>query len=178
MKANYTKFGALVILAGFLAGCASQYKPLTSYYDDFTRSKYDMTSANLLTVGATPGTDVWFDATRVQDRNGQTKYFLGVRYESASGPLNIEPGETLIVTVDGQDVRYSGMGSEAMREKIKGNIHRESTQYLVKVEDIRRIAEARQVKVVVKGKEGSVQRDFSQENLNVFKNFAGAYLNR
>jgi hypothetical protein len=138
----------------------------------------DLITDNLLPLGSAPGAAVWLNASRISRRNGTMLYHLEVHYESATGWLNIDPGSSLTVTVDGQDYHYTGLGSTNMRKKGAEGRFVEDAIYQVTSIDLRRIASAHEVKVRALGAQGAVQRDFAPANIEKFKAFVSRYMDR
>ncbi len=167
----------LLTLVGLLAGCASTNKGLLAYHDDFTGDLIEFTTDNLLTGDAVPGTDVWLNATRITQKNGVIVYYLEIYLSSSRDWIKIEPGNTLFLTMDGKEYRYDGIGSPQSRGTSKGKFT-EHAIYRTTSADIRKLAEAKEVKVKVVGSVDVLQRAFGPANTQIFKDFVAKYIDR
>ena len=168
----------MVVLAALLGGCAS---PAPDFYTD--RNEYrgettDMMVNNPLPSNGTGEGEVSFNATRIGQRNGITLYYFEVRIDEGSANwIEIEPGEALVLTVDGTELKYDGRGSAGLRKTTRG-LHSESAIFLTTASDIRKVADAKAVKLKIIGKAGTIERTFAAENFERFKRFVASYLDR
>ena len=166
-------------LAAWLGGCAKPDKQgLYTYYDNINGDTTYMIADNKLTVPNETGGEVWLNASYIHQAKGVKMYHLEVHYISNVGWLQIEPGETLVLTLDGQDMKYSGDGSANFRKSTSKGIYTEDAIYRVEADDLRRIANAKAVKVKIFGVKGSVYREFDAGNLDQFKSFAANRLTK
>jgi hypothetical protein len=157
-------------LLWLLGGCASAPEQDT-YTHRGGGEGMDITLDNLLASKEDQSYLLWFNAVRMREGAWDSKYYLEVRYEGASdaGFLNIAPGETLLLTVDGQTMRFSGPGSE--KDKTANGNFVENAVYEVKPEMIKRIARAKEVKLQVIGQARSLYRTFQPANIDKFRKF-------
>ncbi len=161
--------------AVLLAGCASQPPPdVTTYVNQGTGTRTDLLSENMLeTEDKTPEV-VWLNAARAFLWNGKAKCYLELDYLSSEehGFLNIPPGETLSLTIDGNLSKYVGMGSAKLRRKTKNATVTERAIYEVDSSLIAQLAAAKKVHVQVTGDNGTVDRWFTAESFRRFGDFA------
>lgn len=157
-----------------LAGCVATPE-VTTYVDPLTNQRTDLLSENeLVQPGvAQPREIIWLNASRLPVGRAKYQTYLEVQYaaNAEAGPLDIYPGRTLTIIADGQELKFSGLGSMNSRKE-KGNVLFESALYEVQTTDIQTIANAKKVTVLVQGKSLLIERDFAAENFERFKQFA------
>jgi hypothetical protein len=177
MKNMKVQMGLFVAGLVWLAGCSTTPPPdAATSYDPITGVRTDLMSQNMLETAQKPPREVvWLNASRVfkNYRNKDSTYYLEVSYMSReeTGYLNIPAGGTLTVIADGQEMRFSGTGSYNQRKKNKDGFVSESALYPATREQIQKIANAKQVKVRIRGDNGLVERDFGPANFSRFKEF-------
>jgi hypothetical protein len=169
-----------LILAGlvWLAGCATKPPDVTTSFDPITGVRTDLMSENMLETPQNPPREVvWLNASRVfkNYRNKDYQYYLESSYMSReeTGYLNIPAGNTLTITADGQDLKFISTGSYNTRKANKRGFVNESALYPVTRDQLEKIANAKTVKVRIKGDNGLVERDFGPENFRRFREFLG-----
>jgi hypothetical protein len=169
---------ALAILAVLIliSGCRTAPPDVTSSYDPITGERTDLMSENVLETPQNPPREVvWLNADRIYGnawkRNTQT--FLEVNYmaKAETGYLEIPIGATLLLTVDGQEMNFTGSGSFNKRKPWRKGFVKETALYEVSRSQLAKIAGAKQVKVRIKGNNGIVERDFAPENFKRFRDF-------
>lgn len=174
-RMNWVSAAALALA---LAGCASA--PTTDVYTYRTDlgPGIDLIVDNELDSGETPTELIWLNASRVREGAWDSKYFLEVRYEGAGnmGYADIGPGESLVLTVDGETLKFKGMGSLNTRKTTPAGTYVESAIYGATPDDLRRIAKAKEVKVDVIGRARIVHRTFKGENIEKFRTFVLTYM--
>jgi hypothetical protein len=156
------------------AGCASA--PETDSYTHRSAvagPDLDITLDNLLESNEDRTYLLWLNAVRVREGAWDARYYLEVRYEGASdaGFIDIPPGETLLMTVDGQPFRFRGLGSDATRSQTDRQTFVENALYETKADVIKQIAKGKDVKVQVNGQARKLYREFKPENIQKFRNF-------
>jgi hypothetical protein len=157
-----------------LAGCASEPAPnVTSYYDQASGLRTDLLGDNMLETKGPPREVVWLNASRVFRNYRDAQYYLEVQYmaRKEAGFLEIPPGETLTLVLDGQPLKFSGSGSSSMRKPHKDEFVIEKAIYPSTRVQLQKIAIAKDVKVQIRGNNGLVEREFNQENTERFRNF-------
>jgi hypothetical protein len=166
-------FCALLAVA-FLAGCQTT-PDVTTYVDPMTNQRTDLLSENELPTpgGGQPREIVWLNASRVPVNRMKYQTLLEVKYaaNAEAGPLDIYPGRTLTIIADGQELKFSGLGSMNGRKEKDGIIY-ENALYEAQPSDIETIANAKKVTVLIQGKNLLIERNFNQENFDRFKKFA------
>ena len=137
----------------------------------------DLIVENELDSGDKPTELIWLNASRLRQGAWDAKYYLEVRYEALpqTGLLDIAPGETLLLTVDGQTLKFGGVGSLNERKETSGTLV-EHAIYEVKADDIRKIARAKSVKVDIVGSQRTIHRDFKPANIEKFRTFVLTYM--
>ena len=173
-----TKFLFLMAVALSLAGCATAPKSeLYSYRNDLGGPGIDLIVDNELDSGDRPTELIWLNALRTHRGAWDALFYMEVRYEALPqiGYLEISPGETLVLTADGQVMKFRGNGSVNER-KATNNTLIEHALYEVKADDLRKIAKARDVKVDIVGSQRTVHRQFKPANTEKFKTFVLTYL--
>jgi hypothetical protein len=161
-----------------LAGCSTPPSSSNYTYRAIAGHDMDIILDNLIESPEDRSYLIWLNAVRLREGLWDSRYLLEVRYEGASdaGYLDLGPGETLIVTVDGQPLRFKGPGSANSRSTTaKGNFA-ENAVYEATPDDLRKIAKGKDVKVQVMGNARRLYREFKPENTQKFKSFVLTYL--
>src|SRR5204863_246453 len=157
-----------LVVGVLLAGCASAPKSdIYTYRNDIGGPGIDLIVDNELDSGDKPTELVWLNASRIRQGPWDAKYYLEVRYEALpqTGFLDIAPGETLMLTVDGKTLKFAGVGSLNERKETASGTLIEHCIYQAKIDDLRKIAKAKEVKVDIVGSERTVHRDFRRANI-------------
>lgn len=170
-----TQILLMIALAGLLVGCKSTTPEVKTYQNQLTGETYDLITDNLVEAKNDSGSLVWLNASRIKRVNGGSMFYLEVHYESPAVWLNIEPGDTLLLTIDGQEYRFRGAGSENERRTTKEGIA-ETAIYRVGSSVIRNIASAKEVRFRVIGANRTIEREFAPENFKRFQEFVSTYL--
>ena len=161
-----------------IAGCASG--PKRDVYSDrgAFRPGIDLIMQNELDSGAKPTELIWLNASRIHQGPWDATYYLEVRYEALpqTGWLGLGPGETLELTVDGETIRFSGMGGLSERTQTSAGTFLEHALYEASPDSLRKIARAREVKVDIKGRTRTIHREFNEANTEQFRTFVLNYL--
>ena len=167
-----------LMAAMLLAGCATAPKTdVYTYRNDIGGPGIDLIVDNELDSGDKPTELVWLNASRIHQGAWGAKYYLEVRYEALPqmGYLDIAPGETLMLTVNGQTMKFGGVGSLNARKETGGTMV-EHAIYEVSVDDLRKIAKAKEIKVDIAGSSRTVHREFKRENIEKFRTFVLTYM--
>ena len=172
------KFFLPLAVAMLLDGCA--FSPKTDVYtyrNDIGGPGIDFIVDNELYSGEKPSELVWLNASRIRQGAWDAQYYLEVRYEALpqTGYLDIAPGETLVLTVDGQTMKFGGVGSLNERKETGGTLV-EHAIYEAKMDDLRKIAKAKEVKVDITGSSRTVHREFKPANIDKFRTFVLMYM--
>jgi hypothetical protein len=164
-----------LVVGLLLAGCAGNAPESDSYTHRASLSgpDMDMTLDNLLESSEDRSYLAWLSAVRVRDNAWDSRYYLEVRYEGANdaGYIDIAPGETLLLSVDGELMRLRGLGSDATRHETSRGTFVENALYEVNPEVIKQIAAANEVKVQINGQARNLYRDFKPVNFQKFRHF-------
>jgi hypothetical protein len=156
------------------AGCAGKSTGDTyTYRGSMTGENIDMTLDNLLESNEDRSYQIELNAIRKREGAWDSVYYLEVRYAGASdaGYMDIGPGETLVMTVDGQPLRLRSAGSATSRRVTGEGHYLENAVYPTNPEELKRIARAKEVKVQVVGQAHSHYRTFKPENSEKFRKF-------
>ena len=172
-----TKFAVILLLAGLFVGCSTTAPSLLTRQDEFTGDNIGLLTDNLITGKTSANAQIWLNASRIVRKTGVILFFLEVHVESTAGALNIEPGETLTLVIDGQELRYDGIGSGHSRKSTNGKFT-EDAIYRTTSGDIRKIANAQSVQVKVMGSKTYLESSFSTDNIQKFKDFVKTYVDR
>ena len=100
MKRNILTWLAL---AGLCAGCATHTGEVATLHDTVTGQTTGLIVNNYLAADLPGPPDLWLNASRVPKGFTGESFYLEVRYQSTidKGWLNIAPGQSLVLTVDG-----------------------------------------------------------------------------
>ncbi len=173
-----TKILLTLTAALFLGGCGTTpNKEVYTYRNEFGPG-IDLIADNELDSGKDPTELLWLNASRVRQGAWGGKFYLEVRYEGAesAGYLDLGPGETLELTIDGKHRKFTGSGSLNTREITSAKTYVENAIYPATADDFREIAKAKAVEVRVTGKSRTVYRGFKTENIQKFRNFVLTYM--
>src|SRR3954468_13477891 len=117
---NMKIFFSALLAAAFLAGCASTPE-VTTYVDPNTNQRTDLLSENELPSpgGGQPREIIWLNASRVPVTRSIYKTYIQGMYAAHAvvGPLDINPGRSLTIVADGQELKFSGLGSSNSRKE-------------------------------------------------------------
>ena len=163
-------------VAALLAGCATHAPDVSSYVDQMTGLRTDLME-NELDAPGQPREIVWLNASRVFRSQNESDLYLEATYMAMKdrGYLEIPPGKTLTVIADGKPMTFDGTGSANMRKPFKKDFVRETALYPISKMQLQKIANARDVKVQIKGNNGLVEREFKPENFERLRKFVSYY---
>jgi hypothetical protein len=174
MKTNYIVLAACC----WMAGCATEPPPVTTHYETISGLRTDLMSENVLPTPGQPREVVWLNASRIfKNYRGDADYYLEVNYMAKEdvGYLEIPPGQTLTLIVDGETLKFDGNGSMNRRKVYRKEFVREDALYPVEPHHLQKIASAHQAKVLIKGNNGQVEREFAPENFERFRAFVNRF---
>jgi hypothetical protein len=178
MKA-YRPFLILAVLLA-LVGCKTTppTSPTYTHRDGLGGPDLDMTLDNLLESSEDRSYLIWLNAVRIREGLWDSRYYLEVRYEGASdaGFMDIGPGQTLILNVDGKTMQFAGPGSIDSRSKTGRGTFLENAVYEATADQLRDIAKAKDVKVEILGKNRRLHREFQATNVQKFRSFVLTYI--
>ena len=173
MKRYLFQFVALL----FVAGCATTTPEVSTYIDPVMGNRTDLLSDNELKTPGQPRELVWLNASRMFKSDFESQYYLEVSYMARKevGYLDILPGETLTIVADGKSMKFDGSGSLNTRKPYKKELVRENAIFPTTKTALQRIASAKEVKVLIKGKNGLIEREFAQDNFDRFRKFVSSF---
>ena len=163
------------VLALFLIGCGTTPE-VTTWTNPVSGQRTHILAENPVgDLGEGEAREmVWLNAfCEVLGQTGaQQRYHLQVVYgaREEAGYLEINPGKSLTIIADGEELSFSGLGSLDKDER-KGALF-ETARYDATGSDIGRIAGASKVVVRLVGRNGIVVREFNDENFEKFRKFA------
>jgi hypothetical protein len=161
-------FLAAVLL---LAACAPRYG-VSVFSDPFERTAVRRMHGNVLGGAPAGGDWVALDAEEMRVPADTPRYDLRVDYRTQGEWLDVRPGESLVVLIDGDPVRLAGEGSQRSRAESRVG-RREVARYAVSAALLRRIAGARDVRVRLIGRRYHVDRVLTRANLSRLRRFLG-----
>ena len=162
-----------LICAGFLAGCeTTPPADVVSRTDELTGRQSHLITDNIIEDPSQTDSLLWLNASELFTYRGASRYYLEVRFQARPerGLIEITPGQSLTVTVDGAAMRLSGPGSAKFRKEKYGTLI-ENAVYTVDFGQLEQIAKAKEVKVRVAGNKGFVERQFAAKNFDNFREF-------
>ena len=171
-------FAASLALLIFAAGCATTHvPPVATHVDPYSKLRTDIIPENLLDQDGPVREMVWLNASRVYSNREDFDYYLEIHYEARAetGYLDISPGESLVIIVDGKEMKFKGHGSLNNRQE-ENNLVSEDAVYMAGPSELSAIARAKAVKVKVIGRNGLVERDFRPENFEKFRKFVAHFV--
>jgi len=168
-------FLMLIAALALVAGCETKPPATATPYDPITGARTDV-SENLLQTEGTPREVVYLNMFREYRSRRQSDYYFEAFYMAPAdaGYLEIPPGQTLTITADGDTLKLNGNGSLNRRREYKKDFVRETALYEVTKEDLQKLANAKKIKVQLRGNNGLVEREFAQENFDNLKAFVAS----
>jgi hypothetical protein len=171
------KINSLLLATVVLAGCATKSPDVVTYIDPYTKARTDLMAENMLESPEPVREVVWLNASRMFNNSSSFQYYLEVDFmaRAETGFLEIPSGETLVIIADGQELKFTGSGSVNARKEQKDEVS-ERAIYAATGQQLRTIANAENVRVSVLGRKGIVQRKFTPENFERFRQFVQRYV--
>ena len=168
----------LIAALALVAGCQTKPPATATAYDPITGARTDV-SENLLQTEGTPREVVYLNMFREYRSRRQSDYYFEAFYmaPAEAGYLEIPPGQTLTISADGDALKFIGNGSLNRRrayKKDKIEYVTEKALYEVKKEDLQKLANAKQIKMQLRGNNGLVEREFAPENFDNLKAFVAS----
>jgi hypothetical protein len=123
--------------------------------------------------------NVEFNAEKFIARDGNVYYSIVLVVVSYNG-LFIEEEESLVLLIDGTTIGFSGDGSEYYYRDVWRDLEMivETAFYDVTPEQLKKIANAKDIYIKIKGSAFSVKRKFIPENFANLKRFIAEYVER
>ncbi len=174
-------FAFFIIIISLFFGCASSYN---SYGVDTIKDEFDgytikrMHGNIIFDNSFLPNNIVCFNPQSFTDIKGNINYQLYIEY-SGKEWLFIEPGETLVLLVNGKRIGLNGYGSRDHRIVLDNHPEmkvREIVVFEATKEILKNIANANTVKFKLVGASRDVQMELTSEQINNFLKFV-VYLN-
>lgn len=162
-----------MLCAGLFAGCETTPPPdVVSRTDEVTGRQAHLITDNVIEDPSQPDSLLWLNASQLFTYKGEAKYYLEVRFQARPerGLVEIGPGQSLLITVDGVPLRFSGPGSAKFRREKYGTLI-ENAVYTVELGQMDQIAWGKDVRVRVSGAKGFVERPFTPKNFENFREF-------
>lgn len=158
----------LVLAVAALCACAPRYG-VTTARDPFAGTVTRRMHGNMLSSTRSERDWMALDAEAVAGRDS-TRWWLVVDYRAADELLDIRPGASLLLLVDGQRVALSGAGSARARGEGAFGL-RESARFAAPASLMEAVARAKDVRVRVIGRSYYAERAFGPANLARFRAF-------
>ncbi len=158
-----------MLLLVLISGCAPA---ITSFTDQTTNARIVRMNGNRLAGGLT---GVELNAQQFE-KDGILTYSLVVKY---TGPtfIHIDPGQSLILTIDGTRYELQGRGSDQNQRQISIGLVEEKAYYHDLERDLfHRLAYAGDVEVEIRGTQKTLNRSFKKINFTNFKEFYDHYV--
>ena len=167
---SFTGIVVLLILLSFLnIGCIKQLQSTKRCNIEISIDKFD---TYIMAVDNFIGndTDDEFNIVLIRRPNDFRLAFI-VKY---IGPewIFIEPGESLVLDVDGERMAFGGLGSKGNKDVIFNGMVREMAIYDITPEQLKKISNANEVKC----KLVEVNYKFSRSNIECFRYFYEKYV--
>lgn len=166
----------------FVFGCMSNntYK-VEREFDEFDGRKIDRVVGNYLyDDGLNVTNSVWFNLQRIRLKDSITVYQIIIEYWDKEW-LFIGDGESLNMLIDGERLNFSGEGSLKYRETMVGSygaLIKEKSFYIVSANDLKKIAQSKEVKIKIKGQSYFITRKFSKENYENVRKFVTTFVGK
>lgn len=161
-----------VAMFGFLLFACARYSVKTTY-DEFQKTTTNQMVGNIL-PGHGPGLPVLaLNVHRCQSKEGVT-YRLALYYVYDRW-LFIRSGESLVFLIDGQRIGLTGPGSLNQRSFHGLGQLSELALYPISLENLKRIANGKEVKVRIIGQSTFLDKKISEKNLQNFRKFVSEY---
>ncbi len=168
-----------LVLGLFLAGCATAQRDVATHYDPISGERTDVLNDNFLESPTDPPREeVMLNAAKVFNQGGRYSYYLEVYYQALeeAGYLDIPPGNTLTLVVDGREMAFGGLGSVNSREVKYGTVL-EMAIYETSAYALRTVASAKSVTVKIRGANGLIVREFKPQNFDKYRAFVEQFVN-
>jgi hypothetical protein len=163
----------MMLCAGWLVGCETTPPPdVVSRTDEVTGRQSHLITDNVIEDPSQTDSLLSLNASQLFTYRGAAKYYLEVRFQARPerGLIEIVPGQSLTITVNGVPMRFTGPGSAKFRKEKYGTLI-ENAVYTVTFEQMEQIAKAKDVRVRVSGAKGFVERTFAAKNFDNFAEF-------
>jgi len=163
-----------VVGAGcLLLGCETAPPPdVVTRTDEVTGRQSHLITDNIVEDASQADSLLWLNASQLFTYKGAAKYYLEVRFQARPerGLVEIHPGQSLTLTVDGAPMRFTGPGSAKFRKEKYGTVI-ETAVYTADLAQLEQLAKAKEVRVRVSGAKGFVERSFAEKNFQNFRQF-------
>lgn len=171
MKAKIPAFTFILLTFG----CAGYDSRVQTIHDGFERHTITRIAGNrLVGAPALSTTIVELNAQKSKSKEGMIAYHLIIAV-SANDWLFVDPGDSLILLIDGQEASLEGDKSTRHRNVQHGSRTKEEVWYGTDLSTLKKIANANDVRIRIVGSEYAVERHFSKENFQRFQTFIARY---
>ncbi len=184
---------AFLLACGLTAGCLAPKPRIIELTDDSSAGgtiAYGIANNLLITDAGDPREKVeregksyarYLDlGASFADVDGQRNYWLRATYGGEEFLL-VEPGESLVLWLDGRRLGLTGDGSVENRSRDSNGERRstpcvETAHYFVTADVLERIADAQEVEVELRGTQDSIRGRFASRNREVFREFVARFI--
>jgi hypothetical protein len=187
MNLNYNllKENSILYILGIIVliiSCGGLFYSVKTIHDDFDGYTINRMQGNEIKGKASSAFDialgignaVELNAQRYQSKDSIITYSLIVKFTGTDW-LFIREGEALILLVDDQRMGFSGKGSNEHRNVYRGGVVEEEAWYDINLSDLKKISNAKEVRMKINGSQYYVERQFVEFNFKNFKDFIAKY---
>jgi hypothetical protein len=154
-----------------LAGCAPRYH-VSRAADPFAGVTTRRMHGNVLGGGDAGGDWVALNVEETRPAADTPRYALLVDYRTRGEWLQVRPGESLLLLVDGERVALTGAGSARARKETRA-ARMEAARYPASAALVTRMARAQEVRVRLVGRRYHVDRTLTRANRARIARFLG-----
>lgn len=170
-----------LFITSFFFGCVTSYNTysVSKHYDEFEQATTFTMQGNYITASALDvSNSLMFNAMKHTNSSNEDSYFIVVDYYDIDW-LFVEGGESLDLLIDSEKYSLWSEGSFDNREVLSGISTgiKETIFYPISPDLLKKISEAKQIKLKLIGKSRSVIRELDQKHINNFKKFVTSYVN-
>jgi len=165
------------ILALVLFGCNAPRYLVDTKVDDFDGYTRNRLYGNW--VESTGDGDLRFNLQQFKQKGGETSYSIVIHMSLMHNWFFIEDGESLIMLVEGQRIGFSGEGSINHRDtgRLLNFVYvEEMAFYDVSLEKLYEIANAKDVRLKVRGANRVKEGSFTSDNFSNLRQFLNQYV--
>ena len=164
----------VLLLIPVFYNCSTIFYRVEIIHDEFDDYTIYKMQGNLLSGGNFTGSVIALNIQKFINKENEISYQLVVIYVHSNW-LFIKKNESLILLIDGERIGFSGEGSSTHRE-VLSTLVREIAYYEITKENLIKLINAKEIKVKIIGDQYYVERYFSEDNFNNFKNFFNQYI--
>lgn len=172
-----------IILLTLFLNCSGLFYRVRTVHDEFDGYTKHILEGNSLGdesfLGALYSATIYFNVQKFISKQENVDYHIIIKYEHDGNWLFIDDGESLILLIDGVRKGFSGDGSSRHRDVVsvfKGSNVVELAYYKITAEELKQIANAKEVKVKLIGSQHYCNRHFTKSTFNLLGKFIKEYV--